>query len=170
MPGKTLGCYLESCWFESSYILLIRQEYQKLTNKKNDAANKIVHELLKHKKIYMQDEQLNNWKIKFGKTVQHSILGRVKSKLKQSKRVVILNKFEPTTQLCPKCLRRNKISLSDRVYKCGYEEDRDINAAKNMILIGQGLTEFKPVETKTLEATSLKSSLVYEAGRCSVFS
>ena len=149
------------------HILKIQKEYQKLSNKKNDSANKIVAELLKHETIYMQDEQLNNWKIRYGKTIQHSILGRVKMKLKQSKRVVILDKFEPTTQLCPNCLSKNKLKLHERVYKCscGYEEDRDIHAAKNMILIGQGLTEFKPVETKTLEATRLKSSLVDEAGR-----
>jgi putative transposase len=149
------------------HIKLIQKEYQNLTNKKNDSANKITAELLKHKTIYMQDEQLNNWKIQFGKTIQHSILGRVKANLIASKRVVVLDKFEPTTQLCPKCLSKNKLSLSERKYKCscGYEEDRDIHAAKNMILIGQELTEFKPAEMKTLEATRIKSGLIDETGR-----
>jgi len=129
-------------------IHLIRKEYQYLSNKKNDLANKITAKLLEHEKIYFQDEQLNNWKIKYGKTIQHSILGRLKSRLKQSNRAIILNKLEPTTQLCPICFNKNKLELTERVYRCscGYEEDRDIHAAKNMILIPLGQREIKPVE------------------------
>ena len=47
--------------------------------------------------------------------------------------------MEPTTQMCPNCGSLHKLSLTQRTYKCpncGYEEDRDIHAAKNMILIG----------------------------------
>ena len=145
-------------------IITIQKEYQKMSNQKNDSANKIVAELLKHETIFMQDEQLNSWKIRYGKVIHHSVLGRVKHKLKQSKRVIILNKYEPTTQLCPNCSTKNKLSLSERTYKCscGYEKDRDIHAANNMILIGQGLTDFKPVELKASKSKDL--SLDCEAG------
>ena len=40
---------------------LLRKEYQKLTNRKKDSANKIVHKLLEHEKIYMQDENIKGW-------------------------------------------------------------------------------------------------------------
>lgn len=40
------------------------------------------------------------------------------------------------------------MELSDRTYncECGLSIDRDLNSAKNILNIGQGLTKFKPVE------------------------
>ena len=123
---------------------LMRKSYQKLGNKKRDAANKITHELLEHSIVYMQDENLKGWhKGLFGKTVQHSVLGLVKKKLMGSKRVIVLPKSMPTTKYCPKCGNLKKdIKLSDRVYECecGYHEDRDIHAARNMILLSKRST------------------------------
>ncbi|MBR0080170.1 MAG: transposase [Synergistaceae bacterium] len=120
---------------------LLRREYQKLDNRKKDKANKIVHKLLEHKKIYMQNENIKAWhKGLFGKTVQHSILGIVKAKLMKNERVVVLPKKVATTKTCPNCGRINKeITLSDRIFECqcGYKEDRDIHAAKNMIMLSK---------------------------------
>lgn len=135
-------------------LRLIKREYQKLSNKKNDVANKIVAEILKFKDIYMQDENLTGWKKLFGKKVQHSVLGRVKAKLKPKARYV-LSRWEPTTKLCIECGQLHKITLADRIFicDCGIEpEDRDIHAAKNMIAlskikIGQELSELTLVET-----------------------
>ena len=57
-------------------------EYQKVTNKKNDASNKILSDLKHYDNIVIQDEQLAKWqKSVHGRKVQHSILGRIKSKL-----------------------------------------------------------------------------------------
>ena len=42
-------------------ITLIQREYQKLSNKKKDKANKIVHKLKAYDCIAMQDEQISNW-------------------------------------------------------------------------------------------------------------
>ena len=51
-------------------IKLIQREYQKLSNRKQDKANKIVSKLKKYDRIYMQDEQISNWhKGLFGKQV-----------------------------------------------------------------------------------------------------
>ena len=123
---------------------LVRKSYQKLGNKKRDAANKITHEILEHEIVYMQDENLKGWhKGLFGRTVQHSVLGLVKTKLKNSERVIVLPKSMPTTKYCPKCGNLKKdIKLSDRVYECecGYKEDRDIHAARNMILLSKRST------------------------------
>ena len=123
---------------------LVRKSYQKLGNKKRDAANKITHEILEHEIVYMQDENLKGWhKGLFGRTVQHSVLGLVKKKLMNSERVIVLPKSIPTTKYCPKCGNLKKdIKLSDRVYECecGYKEDRDIHAARNMILLSKRST------------------------------
>ncbi|MBR4196709.1 MAG: transposase [Synergistaceae bacterium] len=120
---------------------LLHRAYQRLTSCKKDIANKIVHELLEHERVYMQDENLSGWhKGLFGRTVQHSVLGIVKAKLMNNERVTVLSSREPTTKYCPVCGKLKKdITLADRVYECtcGYREDRDIHAARNMILLSK---------------------------------
>ena len=119
----------------------MQRAYHRLTNRKKDAASKIVHDLLEHEHVYMQDENLTGWhKGLFGRTVQHSVLGLVKAKLRKSDRVEVLPKSAPTTKYCPNCGKLKKdITLADRVYECscGYSEDRDIHAARNMILLSK---------------------------------
>ncbi len=122
-------------------VKLLRKAYQKLSNRKKDTANKLVHDLLEHEHVYMQDENLTGWhKGLFGRTVQHSVLGLVKAKLMKCERVIVLVKSVPTTKYCPHCgkLKRD-ITLADRVYscECGYSQDRDIHAARNMILLAK---------------------------------
>ena len=120
---------------------LLQRAYQKLTSRKKDTANKIVHELLEHEHVYMQDENLTGWhKGLFGRTVQHSVLGLIKAKLIKHERVTVLSSRESTTKYCPSCGKLKKdITLADRVYEytCGYREDRDIHAARNMILLSK---------------------------------
>ena len=120
---------------------LLQRAYHRLTNRKKDTANKIVHELLEHEHVYMQDENLTGWhKGLFGRRVQHSVLGIVKAKLIHNERVTVLPKSAPTTKYCPECGKLKKdITLADRVYECqcGYREDRDIHAARNMILLSK---------------------------------
>ena len=122
-------------------VKLLRKAYHRLGSRKRDIANKIVHELLEHERVYMQDENLRGWhKGLFGRTVQHSILGLVKAKLMKCERVTVLPSSAPTTKYCPNCGKFKKdIKLSDRIYncECGYSEDRDIHAARNMILLGK---------------------------------
>ena len=122
-------------WYKTKHQL--NKLYNKLDNIKEDKANKLVHELKNHKTVLMQDEQLKNWKRSYGKRMQHEILGRVKSKTKKLDNCHVLNKWLPTTQLCPKCFSKHKMPLSERTYtcECGYTNDRDIHAANNMILI-----------------------------------
>ena len=72
--------------------------------------------------------------------MQHSVLGLVKAKLIKHERVTVLPASAPTTKYCPVCGKlRQDITLADRVYECscGYSEDRDIHAARNMILLSK---------------------------------
>ena len=155
-------------------VKLIQREYQKLSNKKQDKANKIVHKLKQYDRIYMQDEQIANWhKGLFGKQVQHSCLGTVKAKLKMLPQTVVLDKWIPTTKLCPKCGRKNSISLDQRIFvcECGYQEDRDIHSAKNMIEIAKSCFEnsLVPTEHREITLTEFKASALgsnaYEKAR-----
>lgn len=117
----------------------IRKEYNRMNNKKEDVSNKIVSELLKYKTIVIQDELLSQWHQNewCSATVQHSIFGRIKSKLLRHKdQVYVLDSSLPTTQHCFYCGTDTKHDPSKRVFvcsSCGCEEDRDIHAAENMI-------------------------------------
>ena len=133
----------------------IQKEYEHISNQKKDIANKIVAKLSKENDvIYFQDEQISNWKKKkrskkngkksgfsFGRQVQSSCLGRVKTKLelleKQDKAFKI-SKWCPTTKFCPKCGCLNTLTLKDRIYicDCGYTRDRDVHASRNVKLFG----------------------------------
>jgi len=71
-----------------------------------------------------------------GTKIQHSILGRIKNKLSMNDRVVILDKWFPTTKYCSKCGNKVELELKDRIFECSNcktKEDRDIHAANNMI-------------------------------------
>jgi putative transposase len=145
----------------------INIEYQKISNRKNDAANKIVHEILSNEFVFMQDEQIAEWKkdkrIHGSRKIHHSVLGRVKAKLIDHPRVVVLDKFVPTTATC-KCGEITKTPLSQRIFKCdkcGYELDRDIHASLNMIRLGKeklipvDRRKYKLVETLSASLESL---------------
>ncbi len=122
-------------------LIKIKQEYERISNQKKDQVNKLVSYLKNnYDTIYIQEEQIANWhKGLFGKQVQHSALGAIKSKLKTLESTQVISKWEPTTKLCPVCGLLNKISLSERTYKCscGYEKDRDTHSANNILLIGK---------------------------------
>jgi putative transposase len=164
--------------------VLIRKEYQNISSQKDDLANKIVAELLKHSAVYMQDENLKGWqKGGHGKKIQHSVLGRVKMKLVNHPRVCVLDRWVPTSKGCECGNFHKELKISDRTFVCPYcnhTEDRDIHAAKNMVrygknksvkkkFIGQGLSEFTPMDIGPLLEDGFihsKASLVKEVGRC----
>jgi transposase len=120
----------------------IQKEYEKIGNQKKDSVNKIVSHLVKtYDTIYMQDEMIKQWQSGlFGKQVQNSALGAIKSRLKSLQSVRVISRSFPTTKMCYRCGVINQISLSERVYRCDYcglEEDRDIKAAKTVLTVGR---------------------------------
>jgi putative transposase len=129
--------------------LLIQKEHEKITNRKKDAANKIVSHLLTNYNIFMQDENLKDWKEEFfGKQVQHSCLGLIKSKLLKSKYTIIIDKYFPTTKMCYNCGKINELELKERTFmcSCGLVEDRDIKAAKTIMYVGLNDINYTPVD------------------------
>ena len=87
-------------------IKKLRKEYNHINNKKNDIANKLVHCLLdNYDTIVIQDEQIAEWQKDglSGSKIQHSILGRIKNKLVSSDKVVVLDKWFPTSKFCYNC-------------------------------------------------------------------
>ena len=120
-------------------IKKIRKEYIHINNKKNDISNKIISKIISnYKNIVIQDEQLSEWKQDgiSGSKIHHSILGRIKSKLVENNKVVVLDKWFPTTKYCRHCGLKIELELKDRIFECPnckIKEDRDIHAANNMI-------------------------------------
>ena len=141
-------------------VKAIQKEYLKINNRKNDAANKIVHRLLdEFGLVAIQDEQLNAWKEEHhGKAVQHSVLGRVKAKLKLSPKVYVCSKWEATTQMCSKCGHKQEMPEKVRVYECpecGLKLDRDINAAINIL-------KAVPMERREVRACAMQEAATLE--------
>lgn len=134
--------------------LKVKKLYEKWTNRKNDAANKFVNLLKGYKTVVIQDENLKGWQSGlFGLKIYNGILGRIKDRIKHLSTSKIVGRYEPTTILCPKCLTKNRISLSQRDYSCGcgfYHEDRDVKAAITILTYNR-LAERKllPVEDST---------------------
>jgi putative transposase len=142
----------------------LEKKYQKLANKKNDTSNKLCHSLSSYRQVIIQDENLVGWKKSgHGKAVQHSILGRVKKKLKTMTNVTILSRFAPTTKLCFHCGEiHNEIKVWDRVFECncGVYMDRDVHAAQCMVWMY--LNDFQiPTEHRNKMHVENKSSGKY---------
>ena len=120
----------------------LQKKYSKLDNQKKDIKNKVVSKLIKENDVVaIQDESLAEWhKNKLcSKKVQHSIMGGIISGLKKHpETLVVVDKYFPSTQLCPECGKKNKHTLDKRTYNCscGYSCDRDIHAAKNILTEG----------------------------------
>lgn len=140
-------------------IRKIRKEYIHINNKKNDISNKIVHSILNDNKIIViQDEQINEWRQDgiSGTKIQHSILGRIKSKLVNNDRTIILDKWFPTTKYCRHCGSKVELELKDRIFECPNcktKEDRDIHAANNMIYF---YLKYKTLDRSGTDQTSIK--------------
>lgn len=82
---------------------------------------------------------------------------------------VVADRFFPSTKICSRCGTVKPVALSERIYKCktcGFEIDRDFNAAVNLSKLPVGCGNVKPVEMGAL-ASSRKvagETAIYEAG------
>lgn len=118
---------------------LIRDEHRKVVSRRTDAANKVSSWILGHEYVFMQDENISSWrsrhsKARGAKAVQYGILGRVKATLVSHPRVTVLKQNVATTATCV-CGVRTPHDVSKRTFSCpscGYTDNRDIHAAKNM--------------------------------------
>jgi len=157
-------------WKQKNKVALA---YEKQNNKKQDTKNKIVSFLKNtYSHIAIQNENIKGWHAGlFGKQVQQSILGGIISELKKLPQTHIVDRFFPSTKLCPECGQLNILALADRIYNCscGYSQDRDVHSANNILLesIPMECRKFKPVEFNTSAIDYLKSfvSVNCEAGR-----
>ena len=129
--------------------LKIAKVYERLTNKKNNYIHYVVNEILKsYDVVFMEDLNvkglLKNHHI--AKAIQDAGFYRFKEVLKRKalvndKQVILVDRFYPSSKTCSCCgYKKHDLKLSERFWtcpECGEHHDRDINAARNIIIEGQ---------------------------------
>ena len=120
----------------------IQREYERLSNKRKAIANQVYHDIVTGRKlVVIQDENIKGWHNGlFGKQVQSSALGTLKRKLMANEKILVIDRFFPSTRMCICGHMHDSITLSDRVFvcpSCGYTEDRDVKSAKTLLLAGK---------------------------------
>lgn len=134
----------------------INRAIERTTNQKKDKRNKIVSYITnKFETVVVQDENIKAWHSgRFGKKVQSSSIGGIMSDLKKkSHTLIVIDKFFPSTKLCPKCGTLNSPTLNDRVYlcACGYAQDRDVHSARNILREGLKQIGREPINPMPVE-------------------
>lgn len=138
----------------------LNKEYEKNSNRKKDIKNKFVSALINNFDfVCIQNEQIRNWvKSKrkgWGRRIHHSIMGGIISGLKQNPETLIIDRFFPSTKMCPECGKLNKPLLEDRIFvcECGYQKDRDTHSASNIRI--EGLKQIGMEHTNTMPVEKL---------------
>jgi len=123
--------------------------YERLSNKKENYIHSVVNEILKsYDVVFMEDlnvqGMLRNHSI--AKAIQEVGFSRfrlvLQTKASQNdKQVILVDRFYPSSKTCSCCgYKKSDLKLSDRFWtcpECGEHHDRDINAARNILLEGQ---------------------------------
>lgn len=125
--------------------LKVQKLCQRLTNIRTDYLNKTINSIVKTKPSFIVIEDLNvsgmmkNRHLSKAVAQQKFFEFRTKliSKCKEySIELRIVDKWYPSSKLCNNCgYIKKDLKLKDRTYvcsKCGYTEDRDINASLNL--------------------------------------
>lgn len=125
-------------------IAKVQKLHQRINNIRTDYINESVSQIVKTKPSYITIEDLNVSGMMKNRHLSKAIAGqkfyefrvKLENKCKQTGiELRIVDRFYPSSKLCHECGAINKnLRLSDRIYtcKCGYSEDRDINASLNL--------------------------------------
>jgi len=148
-----------SNWYKAKKKVAVLHD--KVGNQRKDFLQKISHELVNENQvIYLEDLNVKGM-IKnrhLSKSIADVGWGEFTRQLTykaawNDKRVVRIGRFEPSSKLCSNCNYINKeLKLQHRIWECESclsWHDRDVNAAKNILKIGQDMPEFKPVKKPT---------------------
>ena len=134
-------------------VVKMQRIYQTLTNIRVDYENKTINEIVKREPSFIVLEDLNvrgmmkNRHLSKAIAAQRLSYFRTKLTIKAKEygiEVRIVDRFYPSSKKCSQCGRiKNDLKLKDRVYRCecGFEMDRDLNAAINL----KNATEYKTV-------------------------
>lgn len=127
----------------------LAKAFERLTYKKENYIHSVVNEILKsYDVVFMEDlnvqGMLRNHSL--AKAIKEVGFYRFKSVLQtkasqNNKEVYLIDRFYPSSKTCSCCgYKKKDLKLSDRFWtcpECGERHDRDINAARNILLEGQ---------------------------------
>lgn len=95
----------------------------------------------------------------FGKQVQQSILGRIKSKIKNLETSIVIDRWLPTTKMSPISGKNIEIDLNQRVFVDEkFSEDRDVKSAKTVLTLGLFNSNLTSKELRSLPVEDLISA------------
>ena len=133
--------------------------HEYIGNQRTDFMHKASRKIAdKYDTVYVEDLKIRNMvkNRKLAKSISDAgwgrFIGMVAYKAESAGGQVIYVNPRNTTQNCSQCGEHVKKTLSDRIHECpscGLVMDRDLNASKNILKIGQGLSESMPAEEKT---------------------
>jgi putative transposase len=148
--------------------LKVARLHNKITRQRNyflhNVSNKLINE---NQVIYIETLQVKNMvkNHKLAKSIHDVSWGSLVQMLSYKadwygRQLVKIGTFEPSSKICNNCgCKKEDLKLSDRTYSCpicGYEECRDLNAAKNIIKIGRNCPESTLVESSSIESHGSK--------------
>ena len=127
----------------------LAKAFERLTYKKENYIHSVVNEILKsYDVVFMEDlnvqGMLRNHNL--AKAIREVGFYRFKEVLQtkasqNGKDVYLIDRFYPSSKICSCCgYKKKDMKLSDRFWtcpECGEHHDRDINAARNILLEGQ---------------------------------
>ena len=157
-------------------VVKLACKYQELANIRGDTLHKLTTELCQqYETVVIEDLNVSGMLKNRNLARAISLQGwaefrrqlEYKSEIHGS-RLLVADRFYPSTKTCSGCGTTKAIALSDRVYKCaacGLSLDRDINAAINLSRLPLGKREVTPVERGALASSwSVGETFLVEAG------
>ena len=135
--------------------LRIRKCHRKIANKRNDFLHKFTTDIVKNNGlICIEDLNINGMMKNHNLSLAISELGlyEFKRQLKYKSawngcQLVEIPRFYPSSKTCSCCGKvKTKLALHERLYSCehcGHEMDRDLNAAINILKVGQAMSKLE---------------------------
>jgi putative transposase len=128
-------------------IKRVQKTHVKIKNIRSDWQHKITTKLCRENQtICLEDLNIAGMmKSNLAKSLSDVGLGGIRRQLKYKSEIYgcdlkIIDRWYPSTKTCSNCgHKKDTIALSERVFKCdhcGFQIDRDLNAAKNILAVG----------------------------------
>jgi len=141
--------------------IAIATVHEKISNQRSNFLHKLSFKITdENQAIYLEDLNVSGMirNRHLSKSISDAGWGEFTRQLKykslwRDKELVQIGRFEASSKICNVCDWKNKdLKLSQRKWlcrECRTFHDRDINAAKNILKLGQDMPKVKPVEKST---------------------
>lgn len=151
--------------------LKVSRLYQKMANIRNDYLNKITTAITKRYSLVAVENLNTKGMMKnhnLAKSISDCSWGEFINKLMYKGiwygcEIIKIGRFEPSSKMCSSCgCVMDKMPLNVREWKCphcGYYNDRDLNAAKNILKIALSGRQGESVEMSSLDESMKQKNL-----------